>query len=369
MHLLVTGACGFIGGHFVRRLLSAPRELLPFQRLVNLDALTYAADPEPLAGLSPASRSDPRYHFVHGDITDAPLLARLFAEHRPDAVVHFAAETHVDRSIDEAAPFLRTNILGTQCLLEAARSHLSTLPEAHRARFRFLQISTDEVYGSLAPADPAFTENNPLAPRSPYAASKAAGDLLALAAHHTHGLPLIIARCSNNYGPRQFPEKLLPLFLISALENRPLPLYGDGQQSRDWLHVDDHCTALLQLLFHARPGSTYNLGGACELTNLGFVHALCSELDRQAPRPDHKPHSVAITHVADRPGHDRRYAMDFSRVRQEFGWSPRHDLASGLAETVAWYLAHEVWWRPLLQGRAGGLPRRGRPPGGRIGEA
>ena len=337
MNLLVTGGCGFIGGHFIRRRLADPAR--PLRRLVNLDALTYAADPAPLAGLPP----DDRYAFVHGDILDRPLLDRLFAEHDFEAVVHFAAETHVDRSIDAPAAFLQTNILGTHHLLEAARAHLARLPAARRATFRFLHVSTDEVYGTLAPADPAFTESTPLAPNSPYAASKASSDLLVRAAHHTHGMPVLTTRCSNNYGPRQFPEKLIPLVLLNALESKPLPIYGDGQQVRDWLHVEDHADALWTILSRAAPGAVYNIGGESERANLDLVRVLCAELDRQSPRADGRSYADQITHVADRPGHDRRYAIDCSRLRADLGWTPRHHLDSGLAATVAWYLANRSW--------------------------
>ena len=337
MKLLVTGGCGFIGGHYIRRRLADVAT--PLRRLVNLDALTYAADPAPLAGLP----TDDRYAFIQGDILDRPLLDRLFAEHGFDAVVHFAAETHVDRSIDAPAAFLQTNILGTHQLLEAARAHLARLPADRRTAFRFLHVSTDEVYGTLAPDAPAFTEATPLAPNSPYAASKASSDLLVRAAFHTHGLPVLTTRCSNNYGPRQFPEKLIPLMLLNALEGKSLPVYGDGRQVRDWLHVEDHVDALWAILARAAPGAVYNIGGNAERTNLDLVHALCAELDRQAPRVDGKPHADRITHVADRPGHDRRYAIDASRLHAELGWRPRRDLAAGLAETVAWYLAHRPW--------------------------
>jgi dTDP-glucose 4,6-dehydratase len=337
MNLLVTGGCGFIGGHFIRRRLADPAR--PLRRLVNLDALTYAADPAPLAGLPP----DDRYAFVHGDILDRPLLDRLFAEHDFEAVVHFAAETHVDRSIDAPAAFLQTNILGTHHLLEAARAHLARLPAASRATFRFLHVSTDEVYGTLAPADPAFTESTPLAPNSPYAASKASSDLLVRAAHHTHGLPVLTTRCSNNYGPRQFPEKLIPLVLLNAIESKPLPIYGDGQQVRDWLHVEDHADALWTILSRAAPGAVYNIGGESERANLDLVRVLCAELDRQSPRADGRSYADQITHVADRPGHDRRYAIDCSRLRADLGWIPRHHLDAGLAATVDWYLANRPW--------------------------
>ncbi|MCU0793219.1 MAG: dTDP-glucose 4,6-dehydratase [Opitutaceae bacterium] len=341
MRLLVTGGCGFIGSHFLRHLLRLP----PAEAsalVVNLDALTYAADPAPLDDLDPAVLAG-RYHFVHGDITDRPLLDRLFAEHAFDAVVHLAAESHVDRSIESADAFVHTNILGTQRLLDAARAHLATRPPTARAAFRFLHVSTDEVYGSLAPDAPAFTETSPLAPNSPYAASKASADLLVRAAFHTHGLPAIVTRCSNNYGPRQFPEKLIPLLLLNALEHRPLPLYGDGLQIRDWLHVADHAEALWLALRRAAPGSLYHFGGHAERTNLALALALCTELDRQCPRADGASYAALITHVADRPGHDRRYAIDASRARADLGWQPRRDLPSGLAETVAWYLQNRPW--------------------------
>jgi dTDP-glucose 4,6-dehydratase len=342
MNLLVTGGCGFIGSNFIRQRLADPGASAPPLRLINLDALTYAADPAPLAGLPGAAHRE-RYHFVQGDITDRALLDRVFAEHDIDAVVHFAAETHVDRSIDAPAAFLQTNILGTHHLLEAARAHLARLAPERRAAFRFLHVSTDEVYGSLGPADPAFTERTPLAPNSPYAASKASSDFLVRAAHHTHGFPVLTTRCSNNYGPRQFPEKLIPLVLLNALEGKPLPIYGDGRQVRDWLHVADHCDAIWLILLRAAPGSVYNIGGAAEHANIELVRALCAELDRQSPRTDGRPYAAQIAHVADRPGHDRRYAMDFSRLRGELGWSPRRDLATGLAETVSWYLANRPW--------------------------
>lgn len=349
MNLLVTGGCGFIGSNFVRQLLLAPAAEAP-ARIVNLDALAYAADPEPLAGL-PADAIAGRYQFVQGDVADRALLARVFAGHDIDAVVHFAAESHVDRSIDDAAPFLHTNVLGAQTLFDAARAHLARLPAARRAAFRFLHVSTDEVYGSLAPDAPAFTEDHPLAPNSPYAASKASADLLARAAFHTHGLPVLLARCSNNYGPRQFPEKLVPLALLNALEDRAIPVYGDGLQVRDWLHVADHCDALWLILRRAAPGSLFNIGGATERTNLDLLRALCAELDKQAPRADGRPHADALTHVADRPGHDRRYAMDFSRLERELGWRPRRDLATGLAETVAWYLENRPWCANIAANR------------------
>jgi len=337
MNLLVTGGCGFIGGHFIRRLLAAPSTLVG--RLVNLDALTYAADPSPLAG-RPA---DPRYAFIHGDILDRGLLDGLFAANDFDAVVHFAAETHVDRSIDGPAVFVQTNILGTHQLLEAAQAHFARLPADRRATFRFLHVSTDEVYGSLGPSEPPFNEQSPFAPNTPYAASKASSDLLVRTAFQTHGLPCLITRSSNNYGPRQFPEKLIPLILLNALEDKPLPIYGDGRQIRDWLHVEDHVDALWNILSRATPGSVYNIGAQSERTNLTLVRTLCDLLDRFTPRPDGRPYSGQITHVADRPGHDRRYALNCSRLRAELDWSPRHQLEAGLGETVAWYLANRSW--------------------------
>lgn len=364
MNLLVTGGCGFIGAHFIRRRLADAAS--PLRRLVNLDALTYAADPAPLAGLR--IETDERYHFLPGNIMDRPLLDRVLAEHAIDAIVHFAAETHVDRSIDAPAIFLQTNILGTQHLLDAARAHHARLSPERQAKFRFLHVSTDEVYGTLAPNAPAFTEASSLAPNSPYAASKASSDLLVRAAQHTFGLPTITTRCSNNYGPRQFPEKLIPLVLLNALEGKPLPIYGDGQQIRDWLHVSDHADALWAILLGAAPGAVFNIGGDAERTNLDLVLTLCAELDRQSPRADGRPYGEQITHVADRPGHDRRYAINNARLRAALGWGPRETLCSGLAETVSWYLANRPWCEAITAtryarqrlgaGSSGGMARR-----------
>ena len=289
--------------------------------------------------------------FVRGDIANRALLDSLFAEHAFDAVIHFAAESHVDRSIDAAEPFLQTNVIGTQRLLDAARTHLAGRSATQRAAFRFLHVSTDEVYGSLEPHEPAFTERTPLAPNSPYAASKAASDCLVRAAGHTHGLPTLITRCSNNYGPRQFPEKLIPLTLLNALEGRPLPLYGDGLQVRDWLHVADHVEALWLILRRGAPGSVYNIGGHAERTNLDLVHALCAELDGQAPRVDGTSYAALIQHVADRPGHDRRYAIDDTRLRIELGWQPKRTLATGLTETVTWYRENRAWCDAITRSR------------------
>jgi dTDP-glucose 4,6-dehydratase len=336
---IVTGGAGFIGSAFVRM-----ARARGWARIVNLDALTYAGNPENLAGLA----GDPGQVFVHGDICDGPLLSRLFAAHRPTAVVNFAAESHVDRSIHDAAPFLRTNVIGTQTLLDAARAHLAGLDAAGRAAFRFLHVSTDEVYGTLGPGDPPFRETTPYAPNSPYAASKAAADHLVRAAHHTHGLPTLVTNCSNNYGPCQFPEKLMPLVICNAREGRPLPVYGDGMQVRDWLHVDDHCEALARVLAAGRPGETYNIGGGNERTNLAVVRAICRILDEIAPAA--APRGGLIRLVADRPGHDRRYAIDAAKIRSELGWSPRIRFEDGLRDTVLWYLEHPGWIERVRSG-------------------
>ena len=337
MNLLVTGGCGFIGANFIRQRLAEPGA--PLARLVNLDALTYAGNPANLAGVT----GDPRYVFVHGDIADAALVARLLAEHAIDAVINFAAESHVDRSIDSPEPFVQTNVVGTLRLLQAVRMHWSRLPEPRRSAFRFLHVSTDEVYGTLAPADPAFTEETAFTPNSPYAASKAAADHLVRAYHHTYGLPTLTTHCSNNYGPYQFPEKLIPLVILNALEGQPLPIYGDGQQVRDWLYVGDHCAALWLILRQGRAGMTYNIGGLTEKPNLAIVHAICALLDRKSPRADGKSYATQIAHVPDRPGHDRRYAINCSRLQRELGWSPPESFATGLEKTIEWYLAHRAW--------------------------
>ncbi len=337
MNLFVTGGCGFIGSNFVRQRLTA--SVAQVERLVNLDALTYAGNPANLADLA----GDPRYVFAHGDIADTALVARLLAEHRMDAVAHFAAESHVDRSIDSAEPFVQTNVVGTLRLLEGARRHWEQLPAPRRDAFRFLHVSTDEVYGPLAYDAPPLAEDAPFAPSSPYAATKAAGDHLARAFHRTHGLPVLAARVSNNYGPRQLAEKLIPLVILHAVTGRPLPLYGDGLATRDWLHVCDCGTALWRLLQDGRTGEAYNIGGGNERTNLEVVRRICAVLDRAVPRGDGRPHATQITHVADRPGHDRRYALDCGKIRRETGWTPQADFASGLEETVAWYLGHRAW--------------------------
>jgi dTDP-glucose 4,6-dehydratase len=337
MKILVTGGCGFIGSNFIRQRLTEKDSRLT--KLVNLDALTYAGNPANLADLS----HDPRYVFAPGDIGDAALVSRLLAEHAIDAVVNFAAESHVDRSIDSPEPFVQTNVVGTLRLLNAARLYWAKLPEPKKGAFRFLHVSTDEVYGTLAPADPAFTEQTPFAPNSPYAASKAASDHLVRAYQHTYRLPTLTTNCSNNYGPFHFPEKLIPLVILNALEGKPLPVYGDGMQIRDWLYVEDHAAAIWLVLQRGRVGETYNIGGLNEKPNIEIVHSICALLDRKSPRPDGKSYATQVTHVADRPGHDRRYAIDCSKLQRELGWSPRESFATGLEKTVDWYLAHRTW--------------------------
>lgn len=337
MNLLVTGGCGFIGSNFVRQRLLETGS--PLAKLVNLDALTYAGNPANLTDVT----DDPRYVFVHGDIGDGALVSRLLSEHAIDAVVNFAAESHVDRSIDSPEPFVQTNVVGTLRLLNAARQYWTKLPEPKKSAFRFLHVSTDEVYGTLAPGDPAFTEETPFAPNSPYAASKAASDHLVRAYQHTYHLPTLTTNCSNNYGPYHFPEKLIPLMILNALESKPLPVYGDGQQIRDWLYVEDHASAIWLVLREGRVGETYNIGGLSEKPNLELVRTLCALLDRKAPRPDGRSYAAQITHVADRPGHDRRYAIDCTKIQRELGWRPRESFETGLEKTVDWYLAHRTW--------------------------
>jgi len=344
MNLLVTGGCGFIGSNFVRQRLAEPGP--PVRKLVNLDKLTYAGNPANLADLA----RDPRYVFVAGDIGDPALAARLFADHAIDAVVNFAAESHVDRSIDSPEPFIQTNVVGTLRLLNAARQYWTKLPEARQHAFRFLHVSTDEVYGTLAPDDRPFAETNRFEPNSPYAASKAASDHLVRAFHHTYGLPTLTTNCSNNYGPYQFPEKMIPLMILNALEGKPLPVYGDGLQVRDWLYVEDHCTAIWLVLQQGRVDDTYNIGGLNEQTNLDVVRTLCRLLDQKAPAAGGPGRDQLITYVRDRPGHDRRYAIDCAKIRRELGWAPRESFATGLARTVDWYLAHRDWCRDITTG-------------------
>ena len=334
--VLVTGAAGFIGSSLVRVLLDAGRSVVAF------DKLTYAGHRSSLA----ECENRPGYIFVKGDIADEAAVSRVFAEHLPSAVMNLAAESHVDRSIDAPAAFIDTNVVGTLVLLQAARRHLATLDAETRAAFRFLHVSTDEVFGALG-TDGRFNETTAYDPRSPYAASKAASDHLVRAWGHTHGLPVLLTNCSNNYGPRQHPEKLIPLTILRALAGQPLPVYGDGLQVRDWLHVMDHAQALLRALERGEIGRTYAVGGEAERTNLQVVGALCAALDELSPRTGGQPHAAAIEHVADRPGHDRRYAIDASRIRAELGWSPMTDFEAGLRETVRWYLNNGDWWRPI----------------------
>ena len=336
---MVTGGAGFIGGNFV---LDAVRRGF---RVVNLDALTYAGNRDTLASLDRESN----HVFVHGDIGDRALVNVLLAEHRPDAVLNFAAESHVDRSIDGPAAFIQTNVVGTLALLEAVRDYWKGLEGEAAATFRFLHVSTDEVYGSLGETG-KFSETTPYAPNSPYSASKAASDHLVRAFHHTYGLPTLTTNCSNNYGPYHFPEKLIPLVIAKALAGEPLPVYGDGRQVRDWLFVTDHCAAIRAVLEKGRIGETYNVGGNAEMQNIEVVHAICALLDQRRPRTDGLPRASQITHVADRPGHDRRYAIDAGKLRDELGWEPRYSFEQGIAETVDWYLANQDWVQRVLDG-------------------
>jgi len=333
MTIVVTGGAGFIGANFILDWLRADGE-----RIVNLDALTYAGNPGNLASL----RDSARYVFVHGDIADRALVDSLLAGFTPRAIMHFAAESHVDRSISAPDAFIRTNVGGTFALLEAARQYRATLQAAARDAFRFLHVSTDEVYGSLEPAEAAFAETTPYRPSSPYSASKAASDHLARAWHHTYGLPVLITNCSNNYGPMQFPEKLVPLIIARALAGEPLPVYGDGMNVRDWLYVGDHCAAIRTVLARGEPGETYNIGGRTEMPNLAIVNTICALLDEL--RPDARgPYSRLIAFVADRPGHDRRYAIDARKIERELNWRPLETFESGIRKTVAWNLAHQDW--------------------------
>jgi dTDP-glucose 4,6-dehydratase len=341
MTILVTGGAGFIGSNFVLDWLAGCDE-----PVVNLDALTYAGNLATLDSL----RGDARHHFVHGDIRDRALIDRLLAEHRPRAILHFAAESHVDRSIHGPEAFVDTNVTGTLRLLEAAAGYWRELPEGERSEFRFLHVSTDEVYGTLAADDPPFRESNPFAPNSPYAASKAGSDHLVRAWHHTFGLPVLTTNCSNNYGPYQFPEKLIPLCIHKALAGEPLPVYGDGMQVRDWLYVSDHCSAIRTVLGGGRVGETYNIGGHNELPNIQVVHTLCALLDERAPRADGASYAAQITHVRDRPGHDRRYAIDAGKIAAELGWRPAQTFDTGIRHTVDWYLAHGEWVANITSG-------------------
>ena len=341
MTILVTGGAGFIGSNFVLDWLAHSSETV-----VNLDKLTYAGTLQNLQSVA----ADARHVFVRGDIADATLLADLFSRHQPRAVINFAAESHVDRSIHGPAAFIETNIVGTFRLLEAARAHVTALPEPQRDTFRFLQVSTDEVYGTLADKDPQFTELSRYEPNSPYSASKAASDNLVRAYHHTYGLPVLATNCSNNYGPFQFPEKLIPLCLLNAIQGKALPIYGDGKQVRDWLHVADHCRAIRTVLQQGTVGETYNVGGWNEQTNLEVVHALCDLLNELRPRADGLSYSSQIQFVKDRPGHDRRYAIDARKIERTLGWRPQETFETGLRKTVAWYLSHPEWIAGVTDG-------------------
>ncbi len=332
--ILVTGGAGFIGANFVLDWLAGCDE-----PVLNLDKLTYAGNLQNLASL----QGDARHVFVQGDIGDRDLIERLLAEHRPRAVVNFAAESHVDRSIHGPEDFIQTNVVGTFRLLEAVRQHWQSLPEAERGGFRFLHVSTDEVYGTLGAQDPAFAETHAFEPNSPYSASKAASDHLVRAWHHTYGLPVLTTNCSNNYGPFHFPEKLIPLMIVNALAGKPLPVYGDGMQIRDWLYVRDHCSAIRRVLEAGRPGETYNVGGWNEKPNIEIVQTICALLDEMRPRADGQRYAAQIAYVQDRPGHDRRYAIDARKIERELGWKPAETFETGIRKTVEWYLAHGDW--------------------------
>ncbi len=332
--ILVTGGAGFIGANFVLDWLAGSQE-----PVVNLDKLTYAGNLQTLASL----QSDGRHHFVQGDIGDAELVARLLAEHRPRAIVNFAAESHVDRSIHGPEDFVQTNVVGTFRLLEAARHYWQALPVGEKEAFRFLHVSTDEVYGTLSADAPAFTESHAYEPNSPYSASKAASDHLVRAWHHTYGLPVLTTNCSNNYGPFHFPEKLIPLMIVNALAGKNLPVYGDGMQIRDWLYVKDHCSAIRRVLEAGQLGETYNVGGWNEKPNIEIVQTICALLDELRPRADGRSYQEQITYVTDRPGHDRRYAIDARKLERELGWKPAETFDTGIRKTVEWYLANQEW--------------------------
>jgi dTDP-glucose 4,6-dehydratase len=339
MKILVTGGAGFIGSALVRHLIKDSAH-----EVLNLDKLTYAGVLESLTEIAP----DPRYRFVQGDICDAELVAGLMTEFQPDIVAHLAAESHVDRSIDGPGEFIQTNVVGTFALLQQALGYWRGLDPDRKAAFRFHHISTDEVFGSLG-EEGLFVETTPYEPRSPYSASKASSDHLVRAWGHTYGLPVLVTNCSNNYGPYHFPEKLIPLIIIRALAAEPLPVYGDGSNVRDWLFVEDHARALRAVFEHGTPGETYNIGGNAERRNIEIVRAICTELDNRRPRPDGKSYAEQITFVADRPGHDQRYAIDASKIHAELGWEPQVTFAEGIAATVNWYLERGDWWRPILE--------------------
>ena len=339
--ILVTGGAGFIGSNFVLDWIDSESATI-----INLDKLTYAGNLQNLSSLE----GNPHQIFIRGDIGDRALVGKLLSEHQPRAIVNFAAESHVDRSIHGPGEFIQTNIVGTFHLLESARAYWGSLSEEDKKAFRFLHVSTDEVYGSLAPEDPAFKETNAYEPNSPYSASKAASDHLVRAYHHTYGLPVLTTNCSNNYGPYHFPEKLIPLIIHNALAGKPLPIYGDGQQIRDWLYVCDHCSAIRRVLESGRVGETYNIGGWNEKPNLDVVHKICAILDELSPRADGKPYAEQITYVTDRPGHDRRYAIDATKINRELGWKPAETFETGIRKTVQWYLDHQDWVKNVTSG-------------------
>jgi dTDP-glucose 4,6-dehydratase len=340
--ILVTGGAGFIGGNFVLDWLANPKA----EEIINLDKLTYAGNLATLASLE----NDPRHIFVHGDIGDRGLVEGLLQKYQPRAIINFAAESHVDRSIHGPADFVQTNVLGTFNLLESARAYWSSLLEDQKSSFRFLHVSTDEVYGSLKAEDPPFSETNTYEPNSPYSASKAASDHLVRAWFHTYGLPVLTTNCSNNYGPYHFPEKLIPLVILNALNGKPLPIYGDGQQIRDWLYVADHCSAIRRVLERGQIGETYNVGGWNEKANLDVVNIICEVLDSLRPRPNHQSYSRQITFVADRPGHDRRYAIDARKIERDLDWKPKETFDTGIRKTVQWYLDNPVWIEGVVSG-------------------
>ena len=339
--IVVTGGAGFIGSNFVLDWVNAG-----LGKVINLDKLTYAGNLENLADI----QNNDQHVFVHGDIGDRALVSKLLSEHRPRAILNFAAESHVDRSIHGPEDFIQTNVLGTFHLLEEVRNYWAGLPDHEKSHFRFLHVSTDEVYGTLSASDPAFTETTPYAPNSPYSASKAASDHLVRAYHHTYGLPVLTTNCSNNYGPYHFPEKLIPLCLLNAVAGKPLPIYGDGQQIRDWLYVKDHCSAIRRVLDAGLVGETYNVGGWNEKANLDVVNTLCHILDELTPRLDGQSYRAQITYVKDRPGHDRRYAIDATKLERELGWKPHETFETGIRKTVEWYLANEGWTANVASG-------------------
>ena len=338
--ILVTGGAGFIGGEFIRQWIS--EEATP---VINLDKLTYAGNLDSLKSVS----GNPHHHFVQGDIGDSECIRQLLTEHRPQAVINFAAESHVDRSIDGPATFVETNVLGTFRLLEESRNYWQSLPKSEKKLFRFLHVSTDEVYGSLG-AEGKFTETTSYAPNSPYSASKASSDHFVRAYHHTYGFPTLTTNCSNNYGPFQFPEKLIPLMVLNCLHGKPLPLYGDGNQVRDWLYVGDHCRAIRAVLKHGRLGEVYNVGGDSEMNNKDVVHTICHTVDLLSPGLPHSPSTSLLTYVVDRPGHDRRYAINFQKLQNEIGWNPTLNFQEGITQTVRWYLEHPEWVANVVGG-------------------